>query len=1421
MSGGANEELVRLARDAVVGRLCERYGVEPEEITEHRPFAELGLTSADAVALASELSLLTGEPLAPTLLWDHPTPARLGERLRRGGTRARQAQGPRGAGESGQLRNGVAPAAELSGPPGEGEGVPRLPAVAVVGAGCRLPGADGPEEFWRLLSEGRDAVGLVPEGRWDAFLPEAPGQEGDVPHGVSPHGGYLADVAGFDAEFFGIPPREAAVMDPQQRMLLEVAREALDHAALPAPSLAGTATGVFVGISGNEYAQLTTAEPDAVDAWTPPGAALSIAANRLSYALDLRGPSMALDTACSSSLVAVHHAVRALGTGECDTALAGGANLLLSPALTLAFQRMGALSPNGRCRAFDASADGMVRGEGCAVLVLKRLADAERDGDRVLAVLRSTAVNSDGRSNGLLAPNPQAQREVLARACAAAGVRAEDVDHVEAHGTGTPLGDPIEAEALGTVLGAGRAADRPLLTGSVKSNLGHLEAAAGIVGLLKTVLALHHDEIPPSLHFQQPSPYIDFDALRLRVAADPEPWPRYSGTATAGVSAFGFGGTNAHAVLQEHRRPPASRPDPARGAPAVLLLDAATGPRLRAYAGELGAWLETPRGRAVHPYDLGRTLAGRTGRGRHRAALTVRDTGEAARALTALAEGRPDVCVQVAEGETEPPGPVWVFSGYGSQWAGMGERLLDAEPAFAEAVDRLEPVLREHAGLSLREHLRAGAVLEGPDVVMPVLFGMQVALAELWRAYGCVPSAVIGHSLGEVAAAVVAGALDLADGARVVGLRSRLLARQSGGAMAAVELTSAEVERLSARFPSVELAVHASPAQTVVTGTDAEVAALVEQVTVRGGLARALPVGVAGHSPHVDPLLGELREGLAGLAPRTPSVPPYGTVLEDPRERPAYDAAYWAANLRRPVRFAQAVTAAAEDGHRAFVEVSPHPTQLHPLAETWEAARAAGAAEGEALLVPTLRRGTDDAHTFRTGLAALLAHGLPPRGAALHPGGRVADVPGARWWHRPHWTAGRVRGGGSAQVEGLPHPVAEEPCDPPAPDATSVLARLTEGVGRVLGFPPGQLAPDAPLTDFGLDSLMAARIRTFAEREFGVAVPPAVLLRRGTLEGVAEWVEGGGGGSEADPGVRSGVGAEVGPGVRRPLTDPGADSGARSGAARSGGGPVRVLAEGGAGAPLFLAHPAGGGPAVYSALAERLGAGRTCYGLERVDEPSSVAERARVCARLVRETCPDGPWVLGGWSYGGLLAQEAARVLVAEGGRVSALLLIDSVLPLPAPELPPREEARRRFAAFAAYVEDTYGVPLPLPYGELALLDDAGQVELVVKALEQAVGPPHSALEHQRTSYLDLRSGERHTPGPYAGRTLLVRATEAAPHTVRDARYEREDEALGWDAYCSDLAVVPVHGHHLSLLDPPAVDLLARHVGGFLAESEE
>ncbi|WP_103353470.1 type I polyketide synthase [Amycolatopsis sp. CA-128772] len=976
------------------------------DVDPDRPLHETGLSSRDATSLAADLGRFVGRPLAPTLVWRYPTITALAAHLSDVDSSAAAAYVPL---------------------PEDGE------PIAIVGLGCRLPGGiESPEAFWRFLDAGGDGIGDVPGGRWETFAPAE-----DLA-GVPARGGFLEDVAGFDAAFFGITPGEAEAMDPQQRILLEVAWAALEHAGIPPSGLRGSRTGVFVGLSATEYGSLTMTDVAGVDVWSGTGAAASIAANRLSYLLDLRGPSLTLDTACSSSLVAVHQAVQSLRRGESELALVAGVNVLLSPGITAGFQRAGVLAADGRCKPFDAGADGIVRGEGCGVVVLKPLRAAR--GDRVLAVIRGSAVNSDGRSNGLTAPNPDAQVALLRDAYSAAGVHPSTVDYVEAHGTGTPLGDPLEAGALATVLGS-REPDRPLLLGSVKSNLGHLEGAAGITGLLKVVLAMTHRRLPPSLHFREPNPHIDFAGLRV-VAAGTD-WPRYSGTARAGVSAFGFGGTNAHVVLEEW--PAASFP--ARGGaggPQVFALSARSGEVLRARAAELADWLAASE---VPLAAVASTLAHRREHLPVRGAVVAEGRDEAVEALRELAAGvnRPNVAFgassapnvalgasgapnvafgassapDVALGASSAPdatlgrsgrpkpgagsGVVFVFSGYGSQWAGMGRRLLHSEAAFRAEIDALDPVFRAEAGFSLRDALQQ----ELPDFAATqlALFGVQLALAALWRAHGVVPAAVLGHSMGEVAAAVVGGALDVAGGLRVMAARARLLAEvdaRGGGAMAVVELSAAELEP----FPGVTIAVYASPAQCTISGAADRVDAVVAHAERLGRLARRLAVGGAGHSAAVEPVLGRFRAALAGLTAHQPQIPCYSSVLEDPHETPAFDVEYWAANLRRPVRFSQALAAAAGDGHTVFVEISPHPVALAAIEQSG------------AVGLPSASRRADERTAFLTSLARLHVLGLPGVLAA-RPRTAPVELPGPVWRHERFWPRRTVRRGGAHPLLGV------------------------------------------------------------------------------------------------------------------------------------------------------------------------------------------------------------------------------------------------------------------------------------------------------------------------------------------------------------------------------------------------------------------
>ncbi|WP_061297353.1 type I polyketide synthase [Herbidospora cretacea] len=863
--------------------------------------------------------------------------------------------------------------------------------VAVIGIGCRLPGdVHSPDEFWDLLNAGRNTTRPLPAERWRRDENRSPEYAAALRDAVR-HGSFLDDIEGFDAEFFGVSPREAELMDPQQRILMETAWEALEHAGLPPHSLAGTDAGVFVGICTGDYGARLLEDLPQIEAWTGIGAATCAVANRISYSLDLRGPSMAIDTACSASLVALHLAAQSLRLGENDVALAGGVNLLVTPGQTLTLGTAGALAPDGRSKSFDASADGYGRGEGVGVVVLKRLSDAQRDGDRILALVIGSAVNQDGHTQGIMAPCGEAQAHVMTRACRQAGVDPSTVDYIEAHGTGTRLGDPLEAGALSSVYGIGRSPADPCLIGSVKSNIGHLEGAAGISGVIKAVLALHRDAIPPSV-LTSLNPAIEWETSGLRVVTERTEWPERDHPRRAGVSSFGYGGTVAHIVLEQ--APPAPETSRPGTAGELFPLSAASEQALRQYAGKLADAL----GDGLDPASAGHTLALRRTHLPRRAVVIGSDAGELVAGLRRLADDVPGEAILT--GDVLPdlgPGPVWVFSGQGCQWRGMGRELL-AVPEFASLVDEVEPIFQEEIGFSPRQVLTDGD-LDSIDRVQTMIFVMQLGLARLWNSYGVTPKAVIGHSVGEIAAAVTAGAMSVADGARLICRRSVLLRQAEGkGAMVMVDLSFEEAaDRLAGRTDLVA-AISSAPGSTVLSGDVAAVEEVVDDWPGEGIVARRVASDVAFHSPQMEPLAVELAARTAGLTFGAPRIPMYSTALPDPRSTSVLDGAYWAANLRDPVRLAAATTAAAQDGHRVFLEIGSHPVVAHSVTETLSEA-----GFEDVFVGTSLRRNQPELATFLVAVGTAHCHGVDVDWSRLQPSGDLADLPPYAWQHRRHW----------------------------------------------------------------------------------------------------------------------------------------------------------------------------------------------------------------------------------------------------------------------------------------------------------------------------------------------------------------------------------------------------------------------------------
>nr|SCN11952.1 ebeD-type I polyketide synthase [Kitasatospora aburaviensis] len=1014
--GRALLELVRSHAATVLGHSATS-GVEPS-----LAFRELGFDSLTAVELRNRLAAATGLRLPATLVFDHPTPAVLARRLE-----------AELFGEPSAARPAALAAAAQDEP------------IAIVGMSCRFPGGiDSAQDLWEAVAAGRDVVGSFPENRgWDLDAlfdpdPDRPGKS------YVDAGAFLADPGEFDAEFFGISPREALAMDPQQRLLLEASWEAFEQAGIDPAALRGSDTGVFAGLLYHEYGALLDRAEGAseLEAYAGTGGAGSVASGRISYTLGLEGPAITVDTACSSALVAVHLASRSLRSGECSLALAGGVTVMTTPAAFTGFSRQRGLAADGRCKPFSAAADGTGWSEGVGLLVLERLSDARRNGHRVLALVRGSAVNQDGASNGLSAPNGPAQQRVIRQALANAGLAADGVDAVEAHGTGTRLGDPIEAQAVLATYGQDRPQDRPVWLGSVKSNLGHTQGAAGAAGMIKMIQAMRHGVLPKTLHVAEPTGQVDWSAGAVELLTQARPWPETGRPRRSAVSSFGISGTNAHVVLEQ--APPVDSPaEGGDGAGVPWLLSAGDEGALREQASRLAAHLrERPE---LGVLDVGYSLAATRAALPERAAVLGEDREALLRGLDALTEGGPAAGLVRARA-TAGDRVVFVFPGQGSQWLGMGVELLAESEVFAARLAECAEALKPFVDWDLFEALRGGSgapSLERVDVVQPVLFSVMVSLAAVWRSYGVEPAAVVGHSQGEIAAACVAGALSLADAARVVALRSRALTGLAGdGGMVSVPLPADEVGGLLARWQDrIQVAALNGPAGTVVAGEPGALDELLTHCQEREVRARRIPVDYASHTSQVGRLRAELLEVLAPVVPGPAVIPFYSSVTGRPIAGEELDAAYWYANLRQTVEFEAATRALLDDDHRVFVEVSPHPVLTTSVEDTVETTGTAATVTG------TLRRDDGGSARLLASVAGLWAAGLPVDWSAATAGGRPVELPTYAFQRRRYWVRpAAAEHGGSAVGLGLAdagHPLLGAVVAPAGGDGLLLTGRLS------------------------------------------------------------------------------------------------------------------------------------------------------------------------------------------------------------------------------------------------------------------------------------------------------------------------------------------------------------------------------------------
>ncbi|MDT0493306.1 type I polyketide synthase [Streptomyces griseus] len=1016
-------DLVRTHAAAVLGHATA------DAIRPGKAFQDMGFASLTAVELRNRLNAATGLRLPSTLIFDHPSSTALAQEIR-AELLGRQttdphlpepdSSDPHGSGPdssdshgsdphgSGPHRSAPGAAAHLSAPADE--------PIAIVSMACRFPGGIGtPEELWRLLADGGDAVSDLPTDRgWDIEAlydpdPDHPGTS------TTRRGGFLHDAADFDAEFFGISPREALAMDPQQRLLLETTWEAIERAAIAPDALRGSRTGVFTGVNYADYAAVV-AQSEEGDGHLLTGSAPSVVSGRVAYTLGLEGPAVTIDTACSSSLVALHLAGRALRGGDCSLALVGGVAVMATPGALISFSRQRGLAEDGRCKAFSDDADGMGMGEGVGVLLLERLSDARRNGHPVLAVVRGSAVNQDGASNGLSAPNGPSQQRVIRAALADAGLTASEVDVVEAHGTGTTLGDPIEAQALLATYGKDRPADRPLLVGSLKSNLGHAQAASGVAGVIKTVLSMRHGQVPRTLHVGRPSGHVDWTRGALALATEQQPWPLHGRPLRAGVSSFGLSGTNVHTILEQAPREddsPTAERVPLSAVP--WLLSAKSPQALRSQADRLRRHLD---GSPVpDPRDIG-------------SALHARTAFEYRRALIGDRDQLPALLGQIADddsgawdgGRTVDGRSVLVFPGQGSQWVGMAAELLGESEVFSGRMGECERALAPYVDWSLGEALGSERLLARVDVVQPVLWAVMVSLAEVWRSFGVAVDGVVGHSQGEVAAACVAGGLSLEDGARVVALRSRAVGVLAGrGGMASVPLPVDVVrERIAPWAGRLSVAAVNGPSSTVISGDADAVAGLVEEFTGEGVRARLVEVDYASHSSHVEEIREQLLADLKGITPRSGSVPFFSTVTGGWLDTKGLDAEYWYRNLRETVEFGNAAGALLADGFRFFIEASPHPVLGVAVGESVEAAGV------EAAVLGTLRRQEGGLEQVLRAVGRAWERGLGVDWSGAFPGARRVELPTyafqrSRYWPEPApTTAADV---GSAGLDSADHPV--------------------------------------------------------------------------------------------------------------------------------------------------------------------------------------------------------------------------------------------------------------------------------------------------------------------------------------------------------------------------------------------------------------
>jgi acyl transferase domain-containing protein/thioesterase domain-containing protein len=1305
-------------------------------------------------------------------------------------------------------------------------------AIAVIGMDCRFPGgATNPEAYWHLLEQGIDATTTIPAERWDIeqYYSPDPEQPGTM---YTKSGGFIREVDKFDPAFFSITPLEAAKMDPQQRLLLEVSYGALENAGLPIEPLKGSQTGVFLGICFDDYLKLNlrSGEGNCFDPYTSLGNTKSVAAGRLSYVFGFQGPNLALDTSCSSSLLAIHLACQSLRLGESQMALAGGVNLILSPEAFIAFSKMKALSAQGSCKTFDADADGYVRGEGCGIVVLKRLSDALADGNRIHAVIRGSAMNHDGRSNGLTAPNGLAQTAVIRAALENAQVEPSQIQYVEAHGTATTLGDPIEVLALGKVFSQSKSKDDPLLIGSVKTNFGHLEGAAGVASLMKVILSLQHKKVPPHLHLSTPNPYIPWDALPFHVPTETTPWHSRHQSALAGVSSFGMSGTNVHIVLEEAPSSECSEPS---CSPQVLLLSAKTSSALRQTIHNLTDYLQQHS--TVALADVAHTLQMGRQAFKHRCMVVAKDVEDAITKLqnANLAKN----CTSLKS--TKPPAVVFMFPGQGTQTLNMGLALYQSEPIFQAQVDQCAALLQPILGVDLREILypqvvseEALAQLQNTALLQPILFVFEYALAKLWMAWGIIPRGMIGHSLGEYVAACLSGVFSLEEALRLIAVRGQLMEQTPAGAMLAIALPVSELDPLLKEWKAtqsltLDLAAINGPSQCVVSGDCQAVEIFQENLLGQGITCRRLSSNRAFHSSMMEPILERFQAQFHAISLKSPQIPFISNVTGTwiaPEQ--ATNATYWVEHLRCPVRFSDGIQTLCAQPSQAFLEVGPGQVlgKLIKLqigeTNTLVLASFPHLKPNPRGSKPTLKDA--ELQGLLTGLGQLWLAGVQIHWTEFHLNKRyqLLSLPTYPFERQPYWievspkSAAQTSKEFSAQTSLYQHlitPIAKLHGHAALPLKlinhwkthakrhhilkTTLKQTLVEILEESLGVE--SIGVHDNFFDLGIDSLLAIELSTRLSKKFKVKLNQGQLIETPTIEMLASVIANTKNSKQSTPSSL----VEIQP------------KGSKT--------------------PIFCIHPAGGNSFCYLNLVNYLGPDQPIYGIEDPNinqnlKSVSFQEKVTYYLKLIESVQPIGPYFLLGYSYGGNMAFEMAVQLKKQNKEVASLIMLDSFPPVSYKEI--AVEDTRLLAAIWHMVGLMFNKKSRPWLDELKIVEPKKQLEYVLKQLQtdaSGIALPNHFLNTQllKAAMNNFRELRYNVPNEaYSGQITYFWAKEKIPESLSQLlNYKIPDDLLGggW----SQLSTQPVKtyfvpGHHFTMFSEANYPILATALKDCIDEAQ-